>query len=101
MAKLSESFRTSLRFFSFYLSSGTLEYELLGDVDYQGVLNEPSALEMIYAIFSNVIELDDDGQVRNQPQAMRRAAQYILTWIDSDYVVEPPFEDWEIELHLA
>jgi len=101
MAKLSESFRTSLRFFSYYLANGTLEYDLLGEVDYSAVLTEPSAMEAIYAVFSNVIELDDDGVVVNQAEAMRRAAQYVLTWVDHDYKPQPPFEDWELELHLA
>ncbi|WP_435830459.1 DUF7677 family protein [Micromonospora echinospora] len=29
---------------------------------------------------------------------MYRAAQYVRRYCDPDYVVDPPFEDWETEL---
>ena len=62
---LSPSFSGALRFFSFWVANGTVGYPLLKDVDdYRWILTEtPSFLEQVYAIFANVIELDDDGNV--------------------------------------
>jgi hypothetical protein len=72
---------------------------LLEGIDYSCIFREPSALERVYAIFANVIELDDSGQVTNAKYAEHRAAQWIRSYVDSSYRVEPPFEDWEIYLH--
>ncbi|GLY24224.1 hypothetical protein Misp04_39560 [Micromonospora sp. NBRC 101691] len=40
----------------------------------------------------------DNGTVTNTGDAMYRAAQYVRRYCDPDYVVDPPFEDWETEL---
>ena len=64
--KLSTSFSGALRLFSFWVANGTLGYQILNGIDYRPVLmKEPSALEQLYAIFANVIELDDAGIVQN------------------------------------
>ena len=34
----------------------------------------------------------------NNEYAMKRAAQQIRQCIDSNYKVEPPFEEWEVEV---
>ena len=60
---------------------------------------EPSALEQMYAIFANVIELDEDGSVLNAKYAERRAAQWLRRYMDSRYEILPPLENWESELH--
>jgi hypothetical protein len=76
--KLSHSFSGALRTFSFWVANGTLGYQILNGVDYRSVLlSEPSALEQVYAIFANVIELDDAGFVVNAKYAERRAAQWL------------------------
>ncbi len=99
MIKLSEDVRSKLRFLAFYIANGTLCEDVIpDDMDYSAVLQEPSALEMIFAIWSNIIELDDDGNVTNDGHATRRAAQFVRHYIDSEYVVDPPFEPWELEL---
>jgi hypothetical protein len=98
--KLSSSFSGALRSFSYWVATGSLGYPLLEDIDYSGLLsNEPSALELAYAIFSNVIEIDENGQVLNAKYAEYRAAQSIRRYMDPSYVIEPPFEDWETMLH--
>ncbi len=99
--KLSSDFRSELRLFAFYLANGTLEPEILpGTLDYSDVLGEASALEQIFAIWANVLELDESGKVTNAAQASRRAAQYIRSLVDSSFAVQPPFEDSELDLHI-
>ncbi|MDC0741310.1 hypothetical protein POL67_08140 [Polyangium sp. rjm3] len=56
------------------------------------------SVEMTCALFVNVLELDEEGVVRNAKQAENHAAQYIRSYVDAAYVVEPPFEDWETNL---
>ena len=101
MPQLATQFRGDLRFFAFFLANGTVDAEVLPvGTDYSVIFREPSALEQTFAIWSNVLELDEQGVPTNAPTARRRAAQYIRTWIDKSYVVEPPFSDEELELHL-
>ncbi len=96
--KLSNSFSGALRTFAYFLSSGT-HYQLNG-IDYLELYGEePSAIEMAYAIYANVIELDSDGNVLNAKYAEKRAVDYIRSYCDPSFIVEPPYEDWEIELH--
>ncbi|MET3290585.1 UNVERIFIED_CONTAM: hypothetical protein ABID98_003155 [Brevibacillus sp. OAP136] len=71
---------------------------LLEGIDYSCKFNEPSALEQAYAIFANVIEMDDQGIVCNAKYAEMRAAQFIRKYVDNSYKVEPAFEGWEVAL---
>lgn len=98
--KLSKSFSGALRKFSYWIANGTVGYPLMEGVDYLDIFGEePSAIEQVYAIFANVIELDESGNVMNADYAQRRAAQYLRSYCDSSYFVDPPFEYWELELH--
>ncbi|MGI5486737.1 DUF7677 family protein [Microtetraspora malaysiensis] len=99
MAQLSEDVRASLRFFAFYLANGTLDMELLEDIDYRPALMQfGSTLEMVFTIFTNVLEIDENGLVINEGDAQLRAAQWIRHYCDPSYVVDPPFQPWETEL---
>ncbi|MFI1279226.1 hypothetical protein ACH4U5_00365 [Streptomyces sp. NPDC020858] len=92
--------RAALRLFAFYLGNGTLDVDLLEGIDYRAHLLEfGSDLEMVFAIFANVLEVDDHGQTLNDGDAQYRAAQWIRERCDPGYQVEPPFEAWETELH--
>ena len=97
--KLSNSFSGALRTFSYWIANGTVGLPLLEGIDYYCIFEEPSALERAYAIFANVIEMDEVGIVCNAKYAEMRAAQYIRSYVDSSYKVEPEFEDWEIDLY--
>lgn len=99
MAKLSHSVSGAVRTFSYWIANRTVGLPLLEGIDYSCIFEEPSALEIAYAIFINCLELDDDGVVLNAKHAERRAAQWIRQYCDSRYEVQPPFEDWEVMLH--
>jgi hypothetical protein len=102
---LSEDFVRSLRHFVYYYFSGTLnwiaeEKDILKDIDYRSILaDEGSLMEQAFAIYGNVIELDEHGKVTNNAYAMTRAIKWIRVVCDPDYIVESPFQDWELKLH--
>ena len=99
MAKVSHSFSGALRTFSYWIANGTVGQPLLDGIDYRSILQEePSALETVYAIFANVVELDENGEVTNAKWAERRAAQYILQYMTGKKA-DPAFEDWEVTLY--
>ena len=98
MPHLSNSFSGALRTFAYFMASGT-QYTLKG-VDYLSLYGEePSAIEQVYAIFANVLELDENGQVINAHYAQKRATDYLRAYCDPSFKVDPPYEDWETELH--
>jgi hypothetical protein len=101
MAQLSEDVRASFRFFAFYLANGTLVIDLLEEFDYRpAVMSFGSGLEQVFAIFANVLDVNDAGEVTNYGDAEYRAAQWIRSICDRTYEVDPPFADWEKELPL-
>lgn len=98
MKKLSNSFSGCLRTFAYFMASGT-HYNLEG-VDYLSLYGEePSAIEMVFAIYANVLELDDDGNVLNNTYAQERATDYLKQYCSKNFEVYPPYEDWETELY--
>ncbi|MFB7591911.1 hypothetical protein [Streptomyces sp. NPDC056169] len=101
MEHLPVDVRASLRLFAFYLANGTIDLELLDGFDYRStVFHSGSSLEMVFAIYGNVLQVDANGMVLNDGDAQYRAAQWIRARCDRSYRVEPPFEAWETELHL-
>ena len=100
MSQLPATVRSAIRVFAFYLGNGTLALDLLQDVDYLSVLSEGagSPLEQTFAIFLNVLQVDADGGVTNEAVAGRRAAQWLRSFCEPGYIVEPPFEEWETAL---
>ncbi|NEA38550.1 hypothetical protein [Streptomyces sp. SID11385] len=100
MGHLPVDVRASFRFFAFFLANGTIDVDLLDDIDYRPSLFEfGSPLEQVFAIYCNVLEIGADGEVLNDGDAQYRAAQWIRRYCDPTYQVEPPFQAWETELH--
>ncbi|MGP3989562.1 DUF7677 family protein [Streptomyces sp. 3N207] len=100
MGHLPVDVRASLRFFAFYLANGTVDVELLDGIDYRPALFRfGSPLETVFAIYANVLQVDESGQVLNDGEAQYRAAQWIRGFCDPGYRIEPPFQAWETELH--
>lgn len=96
--KVSNDFSGALRTFAYFMASGT--HYMLEDVKYLELYGEdPGAIEMAYAIFANVLEMDDEGEVLNFTHAQRRATDYIKSYCDPSFEVSPPFEAWEQELY--
>ncbi|MCA6926209.1 DUF7677 family protein [Pectobacterium versatile] len=96
--KLSHSFSSALRTFAYFMASGT--QNTLEGIDYLALYGEePSAFEQVFAIYANVLELDEDGNVLNAKYAEKRATDYLRQYCDPNFTVEPPYEDWEVELH--
>jgi hypothetical protein len=100
MKKLEHSFSAALRSFALWVANGTIGHPLLEGLEYrQALFEEPSAMERLFAIFTNVIELDDHGHVTNAKHAEHRAALWLQAYLEPGFVIEPPLEDWEITLH--
>jgi hypothetical protein len=96
--KLSNSFSGALRTFAYFMSSGS--QNTLEGVDYLSLYgNEPSAIEQVYAIYANVIEMDENGVVLNAKYAEKRATDYLRSYCDPTFEVSPPYEDWELDLY--
>jgi hypothetical protein len=96
--KLSHDVSGALRTFSYFLASGT--HYMLEGVSYLDLYGEePSAIEQAYAIFANVLEVDEHGKVTNRKHAEKRATDYLRSYCDRSFRVEPPFEDSEVALH--
>ena len=96
--KLSNDFSGALRTFAYFMASGT--HYMLEGVDYLDLYGEePSAIEMVFAIFANVLELDENGQVLNYRYAQKRATDYLRSYCTPGFEVSPPYEEWEISLY--
>jgi len=96
--KLGNSFSGALRTFAYFMASGT--QNTLAGIDYLSLYGEePSAIEQVFAIYANVIELDENGQVLNAKFAEKRATDYLRRYCDPNFVVDPPYEGWEVALH--
>lgn len=91
-------FSGALRQFAYFMSSGT--HYMLEGIDYLLLYgNEPSAIESVYAIFANVIELDAEGKVINYEYAQKRATDYLRSNCNPRFIVTPAYEEWEIVLY--
>src|SRR4249920_1677013 len=99
MLKLNPSVSHAIRQFSYWVANRSVGQPRLEGIDYSCIFEEPSALEQAYAIFANVLELDDNGKVLNAKHAEHRAAQWIRSYVDPAYSLVPPLEDWEQALH--
>lgn len=73
---------------------------MLEGVDYLDLYgSEPSAIEQVYAIFANVLEFDEDGNIINLKHAEKRATDSLRAYCDPSFEVDPPYEDWEVALY--
>lgn len=90
---------SAIRTFVFQLANGTLEREILAGPDYRlHLANSGSGLEMAFAIFTNVLTINDGGHVTNHSEAQSRAAQWLRAYCSPGYQIEPPLKDWVTEL---
>ncbi|MFO0938337.1 MAG: hypothetical protein U0798_17665 [Gemmataceae bacterium] len=97
--KLSPSVRGSIRQFAFWVANRSVGHPLLEGIDIAAIFEEPSAMEAAFAVFCNVLEMDETGVVTNFTQAERRAAEHIRAYCDPTYQPDIPFESDEVELY--
>jgi hypothetical protein len=74
---------------------------MLEGINYWDAVREsPSQLEICFAIFVNVLELDDHGDPVNEQQAERRAAAWLYRYCTGELPPgEPDLEPWECALY--
>jgi hypothetical protein len=91
----------AIRRFAGWVARGSVGYPLLEGIDYWDELRDsPSQMETCFAIFANVLELDEEGEPVNEKHAERRAALWILEYVTGEIPAgEPPLEPWECELY--
>ena len=99
--RLSPGASGALRRFAGWVARGSVGHPLLDDIDYWDDLRDsPSQMETLFAIFANVLELDDHGDPVNEKYAERRAAVWLYQYCTgSPPANEPPLQHWEVELH--
>ncbi|HEY2076462.1 MAG TPA: hypothetical protein VGH53_09000 [Streptosporangiaceae bacterium] len=100
-SKISSGASGAIRRFAGWVARGSVGQPMLEGIDYWDELRDsPSQMEICFAIFVNVLELDDSGQPANEKYAETRAA----TWIYKYHMGElppgqPDLEPWEVELY--
>ncbi len=68
-------------------------------MNFMNHLQDSNQVQEVSTIYANVLELDENGDVLNAKYAEKRATDYIRAYCDSSFEVNPPYEDWEIELY--
>jgi hypothetical protein len=74
---------------------------MLDGINYWDELTDsPSRMEICFAIFANVLELDDRGEPINEKYAERRAATWLYQYCRGKLPPgEADLEPWECELY--
>jgi hypothetical protein len=100
-AHLSHGASGAIRRFAGWLARGSAGHPMLAEIDYWEELREsPSQMEICFAIFANVLELDEQGEPANEQYAERRAATWLYRYCTGELPPgEPDFEPWECQLH--
>ncbi|MFE9399355.1 hypothetical protein [Streptomyces flavidovirens] len=78
---LSHGASGAIRRFAGWLARGSVGQPMLEGIDYWEELREsPSQMEICFAIFANVLELDEQGEPVNEKHAERRAAVWLYRY---------------------
>jgi hypothetical protein len=99
--RLSRGASGAIRRFAGWVARGSVGHLLLDGIDYWDELRDsPSQMEICFAIFANVLELDDQGEPTNEKYAERRAATWIYRHGTGELPPgEPALEPWECNLY--
>ncbi|MDA0170522.1 hypothetical protein OJ998_15590 [Solirubrobacter taibaiensis] len=97
---LSSGASGAIRRFAGWVARGSVGHPMLEGIDYWSELKDsPSQMETCFAIFVNVLELDEHGEPVNEKHAERRAATWLYQYCTGTL---PPgqadLESWEVEL---
>ena len=76
-------------------------HPILEGIDYWDDLRDsPSQMETLFAVFANVLELDEAGEPVNEKYAERRAAVWIYRYCSGNWPHgEPQLDAWETALY--
>jgi hypothetical protein len=96
--QLSHGASGAIRRFAGWVARGTVGHPLLDDINYWDELKDsPSQMETIFAIFANVLELDDHGEPTNEKYAERRAAIWLYRYCTGELPPgEAELKPWEV-----
>jgi len=91
----------ALRRFAGWVARGSVGYPMLEGINYwDEPKDSPSQMETCFAIFANVLELDESGDPVNEKYAEKRAAAWLYRYCTGRQPPgEPDLEPWEIQLH--
>jgi hypothetical protein len=100
-SRLSHGASGAIRRFAGWVARGSVGHPLLKGINYWDELKDsPSQMEICFAIFANVPELDDDGVPINEKHAERRAAVWLYQYCTGELPEgEPPLEPLECDLY--
>jgi hypothetical protein len=91
--------RSAIHYFTKRFVDGTLAPKILRGIDYLPSGHAAGAeLEIPIVIFTNILNIDENGTVTNTDAAHHRAAQWIRARMDPAYQIDPPLQPWETEL---
>ena len=98
MAHLPASVRAAVCDFAYALGNGMLDGNgLLRDIDYRpDFAKNSNELQLVFAVYTNTLQVDDAGRVTNADTAARRAAAVVRRFHQPSFVIEPPLADWEV-----
>jgi hypothetical protein len=99
--QLSHGASGAIHRFAGWVARGSVGHPMLDGIDYWSELKDsPSQMETCFAIFANVLELDDQGEPINEKYAERRAATYLYRYCTGGLPSgEADLEPWECELY--
>jgi hypothetical protein len=98
---LSQGISGAVRRFAGRVARGSVGHPMLEGINYWDELKDsPSQMEICFAIFVNVLELDEHGQPVNEKYAERRAATWLHQYCTRELPAgEAELEPWECELY--
>ncbi len=98
---LSHGASGALRRFAGRVARGSVGGPLLDGIEYWDDLRDsPSQMEILFAVFGNVLEVDDAGEPVNERHAERRAALWLHQYCTGRLPEGvPPLADWEVALY--
>lgn len=100
-SQLSHGASGAIRRFAGWVARGSVGHPMLDGINYWDELKDsPSQMEACFAIFANVLELDDQGEPANEKYAERRAALWLYQYCTGELPPgEPELEPWECQLY--
>jgi hypothetical protein len=98
---LSQGASGAIRRFAGWVARGSVGHPMLEGINYWDELKDsPSQMETCFAIFANVLELNQHGDPINEKYAERRTATFLYQYCTGRL---PPgqadLESWEVELY--